>query len=566
MVRCIVIFEFTLMINLKATNALSGTMPWSLMKLASLMGALACLAQGLPASALQLDSNGGHACAVIADGQVRCWGINRLGQLGDGTTVDRLVPVVVAGPFGEATDVSVGGEHTCALLRSGDLRCWGSNARGQLGMPGAGGSASPVNVVAAGSGIVSVATGAYHTCVVKNSGAVLCWGANSYGQLGNGSTVDSAVPVSPIGLDHGVVQLATKFDHTCAVMADRTVRCWGYNYSGQVGDGTLVDRLAPATVPNVAGVDTVTAAGWRSCVLTLQAKVYCWGELEHHVFDGGIYVVSPVPVLIGGFTGRPIALSDDGDSSCIVDELGGAQCWGDNYVGQLGDGTRNYRRLPGYVVGLQQGVRQVAMGGGSACAMLVSGAVQCWGTNYLGQLGTGDRGDRNTPTLALLDYVLAPKNVVEYYNATLDHYFMTLLNVEVADLDAGDFSGWARTGLSFKAWPLAADGTSPVCRFYLPPARGDSHFYSASPGECDDVHSRYPDFFFESPEVMYIALPDAVTGACAPSTIPVFRLWNARVDTNHRYTSDPTIKAAMIAKGYIPEGYGPDGVIMCAPS
>ena len=188
--------------------------------------------------------------------------------------------------------------------------------------------------------------------------------------------------------------------------------------------------------------------------------------------------------------------------------VGGVQCWGDNFRGQLGDGTRNYRREPGYVVGLQQGVRQVAMGGGSACAMLVSGAVECWGTNYAGQLGTGDRGDSNTPKPTLLDYVLVPKDVVEYYNAALDHYFMTLLDVEVAALDGGVFSGWARTSLSFKAWPLAADATSPVCRFYMPPARGDSHFYSASPGECDDVRGRFPDFDLESSEVMYIALPD----------------------------------------------------------
>ncbi len=447
--------------------------------LAPLIVALGFLCQGPPAGALQLDSSGGHVCAVIAGGQVRCWGDNRAGQLGDGTTVDRLVPVAVAGPAGDATDIALGGEHTCALLRSGNLRCWGSNARGQLGIPGAGGSTSPVNVVAAGGGIVSVATGSEHTCILKNSGTVLCWGANSNGQLGIGSTVDSTAPVTPTGLDHGVLRLATKGGHTCAVMIDRTIRCWGYNYFGQVGDGTSADRLVPTAVPNVADVDTVTAAGWRTCVLTLQAAVYCWGDIEHHVSDGGLDVFSPVPVLVGGFTGRPNALSDDGDSSCVVDELGGVQCWGDNDVGQLGDGTRNYRRVPGYVVGLQNGVGQVAMGGGSACAMLVGGAVQCWGTNYLGQLGTGDRGDSNTPKPALLDYVLVPKDVVEYYNATLDHYFMTLLDVEVAALDAGVFSGWTRTSLSFKAWPLAADGTSPVCRFYMPPARGDSHFYSS---------------------------------------------------------------------------------------
>ncbi len=539
-----------------------GALGWR--RLAASVIAFACTAQGLPADALQLDVGGGHVCAVVADGSVRCWGGNSLGQLGDGTTVDRLVPVSLTGPVFEATAIAAGGEHSCALLPSGYLRCWGSNARGQLGLPGMTGSSSPVDIVAAGGGIKSVAAGSEHTCVLKISGAVLCWGANSHGQLGNDSTVDSSVPVSPLGLDSGVIRLATKGIHTCAVMDDRTVRCWGYNLFGQIGDGTSTDRLRPTMVPNIANVDAVTAAGWRTCVLTLDAAVSCWGDVEHHVSDGSLDVISPIPVPVGGFTGRPTAISDDGDSACIVDALGGVQCWGDNFVGQLGDGTRNYRRVPGYVVGLQQGVREVAVGG-ATCAMLVSGAIQCWGTNYSGQLGTGDRGDHNTPTPVLLDYILSPKSVVEYYNATLDHYFMTLLDVEVTDLDTGVFSGWARTGLSFKAWPLAKDGTSPVCRFYIPPADGDSHFYSASPAECDDVYSRFPDFVRESPEVMHIALPDLATGACPASTIPVFRLWNARADSNHRYTTDPAVKAAMIAKGYVAEGYGPDGVAMCAP-
>ena len=129
----------------------------------------------------------------------------------------------------------LGGEHACALLRSGNLRCWGSNAKGQLGIAGASGTMSPVNVIAAGGGIVSVATGGEHTCVLKSSGAVLCWGANSYGQLGNGSTVDSASPVLPVGLDHGVVGLASKDAHTCVVMADRT---------SAAGDTTCLARSA----------------------------------------------------------------------------------------------------------------------------------------------------------------------------------------------------------------------------------------------------------------------------------------------------------------------------------
>ena len=157
-----------------------------------------------------------------------------------------------------------------------------------------------------------------------------------------------------------------------------------------------------------------------------------------------------------------------------------------------------------------------------------------------------------------------PVAVVEYYNAALDHYFVSALAADIAALDSGQFKGWARTGLAFKAYLGPAPGTNPVCRYYLPPANGDSHFYSASPQECAEVGAKFPSFVFEAADVMYVALPDLATGACPPGLIPVYRLWNARADSNHRYTADPAVKAAMVAKGYVAEGYGPDATIMCA--
>jgi uncharacterized protein (DUF1800 family) len=157
-------------------------------------------------------------------------------------------------------------------------------------------------------------------------------------------------------------------------------------------------------------------------------------------------------------------------------------------------------------------------------------------------------------------------DVIEYYNATLDHYFISALPADITALDSGRFAGWARTGKKFGAYPSAAPGASPVCRFYLPPQNGDSHFYSASPGECDEVKAKFPSLVYESATVMYIGLPDAATGACGTGLVPVYRLWNKRADSNHRYTTERTTRDAMIAKGYVPEGYGPDGVAMCSPS
>jgi hypothetical protein len=125
--------------------------------------------------------------------------------------------------------------------------------------------------------------------------------------------------------------------------------------------------------------------------------------------------------------------------------------------------------------------------------------------------------------------------------------------------------GWRRTGRSFAAFAAFVAGHAPVCRFYLPPAAGDSHFFSASAAECADVAARFPAFVLEDPTVMYMALPDPATGACPAASEPVYRLWNARADTNHRYTTDRDVRAAMRAAGWIAEGHGPDAVALCAP-
>ena len=164
-----------------------------------------------------------------------------------------------------------------------------------------------------------------------------------------------------------------------------------------------------------------------------------------------------------------------------------------------------------------------------------------------------------------------PAVVVEYRNANLDHYFITISADEIGKLDAGLFAGWTRTGLSFKAFDAPVAGAQPVCRYYIPPVHGDSHFLSASADECAIVAQRtqsdpnYSGYVLESASAFYIRLPDVNTGLCDGNTINVYRLWNQRADSNHRYTSDPAVKARMIALGYFAEGYGADAVAMCAP-
>jgi hypothetical protein len=158
--------------------------------------------------------------------------------------------------------------------------------------------------------------------------------------------------------------------------------------------------------------------------------------------------------------------------------------------------------------------------------------------------------------------------VVEFYNRGLDHYFMSASPAEIHDLDTGVHAGWERTGLRFNAYATAIAGTSPVCRFYRAPAFGDSHFYSASPAECEATAAAHPlDWIYESPAVFYIALPDKASGACVPGTQPVWRFFNQRT-TNHRYTAEVAVHDRMVDDPvtWLQEGYGPsDPVIMCAP-
>ena len=165
--------------------------------------------------------------------------------------------------------------------------------------------------------------------------------------------------------------------------------------------------------------------------------------------------------------------------------------------------------------------------------------------------------------------------VVEFYNQALDHYFVSPLAPDIDSLDTGRFEGWSRTGLAYSAFPtLAAGGAgvNPVCRYFIPPQHGNSHFFSASPAECAVVLEwigtvpSFSGYILETPNAYYIALPNTTTGACPVGTVPVYRLWNQRFDSNHRFTTDPVVKAQMVARGYFAEGYGPDAVSMCAGS
>jgi alpha-tubulin suppressor-like RCC1 family protein len=184
-----------------------------------------------------------HTCALTSTGVVECWGANESGELGDGTTTRRTQPVTVGGLDAPAAQVDAGGAgHTCALTTAGGVECWGRNRYGQLGDGTTTDRSSPVEVSGLQSGVTQIAVGGDHVCALTDTGAIWCWGHDDNGQLGDGTTANSSVPVHVTGLGGPAAVVSAGGDHTCALMPGGGAKCWGANGNGQAGDGTMTDH------------------------------------------------------------------------------------------------------------------------------------------------------------------------------------------------------------------------------------------------------------------------------------------------------------------------------------
>lgn len=216
----------------------------------------------------------GHGCARTSSGGVQCWGKNDRGQPGDGTTIDRTAPTPVVGFDSGAIGIAAGSSHTCALTDVGGVRCWGSNSRGQLADGTTTDSPVSVAVSGLGSGIVAIAARSDHTCALATGGGVWCWGANYAGQLGDGTTTDSLVPVAVSGLGTDIVAIAPGGSHTCVLASGGGVWCWEQNNRGQLGDGTTTDSIVPVTVSGLASsVSAVATGGEHTCAVLVDGVV-----------------------------------------------------------------------------------------------------------------------------------------------------------------------------------------------------------------------------------------------------------------------------------------------------
>ena len=399
---------------------------------------------------LQLSTGNAHICALANDGGVKCWGLNAYGNLGLGDTNKRgdqpnemgvNLPEVDLGTGRTAVTLAGGGEHNCALLDDNTVKCWGYNSAGQLGLgfvasrgngPGQMGDALPTVDLGTGRTAVQMDGGAEHTCAVLDNGALKCWGANDFGQLGLGDTayrgdgpgeMGDALPAVDLGAGRTALQVSAGGFHTCALLDNLTVKCWGRNDRGQLGLGDTANRGdGPGemgnSLPAVAlgaglTVDTLAMGELHACALFTNHTVKCWGFGAFGALglgDVGDRGGAPgemgasLPAIDLG-TGRTALAIAVGHHTCALLDNLTVKCWGFGDFGQLGQGNTNWiGDSPGE---MGDSLPPIAVGTGvtpdllvamlyDTCILTTTDLVKCWGGNLNGQLGQGDniyRGD-----------------------------------------------------------------------------------------------------------------------------------------------------------------------------
>jgi alpha-tubulin suppressor-like RCC1 family protein len=349
-------------------------------------------------SSVPIAAGWNHVCAVTGEGGVMCWGNNENGQLGDGSRTDRTKPTEVKGLNAKVVALTAGLGHTCALTADGGVKCWGRNKSGQLGNGSDQRTSDVVDVAGLGSGVVAIAAGDDHTCALTAQGAVLCWGFNNFGQLGDGTYDFRTAPIAIDRLSSGTSGIAAGSGHTCAVNGGG-VLCWGNNDMGQLGDGSdTPSRAAPGAVSGLSGgIAALTGKGSHTCVLTASGAVQCWGYNKFGQLGDGTADNRSTPVALTGVDGAISALVAGWNHTCSLTTGGVLKCWGWNFYGQLGDGSTANRRQPIDVTGLSGKPVAITGGGGHTCAVLEDGSVSCWGWNERGQLGNRSNQDSVVP-------------------------------------------------------------------------------------------------------------------------------------------------------------------------
>jgi alpha-tubulin suppressor-like RCC1 family protein len=404
---------------------------------------------------VQLDVGAGHACAVFDDGRLKCWGSNNNGQLGLGDQDDRgdapgemgdQLSAVDLGKGRRVVQVSAGDQRTCAVLDDGTVKCWGYQPGGQsIGdEPGEMGDSLPA--LALPSKVKRIQRGMTHVCAILVDDTVRCWGSASWGQLGSGATTaqtpSAQLPPVDLGSGRTVKDLVLGTAHSCAILDDNTLKCWGFNDDGELGlgdtniRGDAPGQMGPA-LPHVdlgAGRTAIGVAATRApiiasipddhtCALLDDHTVKCWGS------NAGDYTLGigapgdrgdapgtmgnalPVVNLGTGRTAKAISAASSlfgSKVTCAILDTGAVKCWGTNDHGELGIGDYGPHGdtpadmgdgLPAVDLGVGRTAKSIVVGSGygtmvTTCALLDDDRVKCWGSNDNGVLGLGDTQSR----------------------------------------------------------------------------------------------------------------------------------------------------------------------------
>ncbi len=336
-----------------------------------------------------------HTCGLTAGHLVYCWGGNARGQLGDGTTTQRLTPVAVAGGL-RFRQVSSGDENTCGVTIEDIAYCWGWNIDGRLGDGTTLDRSTPVPVAGGLRFRQVVADGI--ACGLTTGDVAYCWGSNNGGRLGTGATTGSLTPVAVAGgLRFRQLSMNAGSVHTCGVTTGKLAYCWGLNFQGQLGDGTTTGRPTPVAVAGGLRFRELSLSGFHTCGVTLGNVAYCWGQnSEGQLGDGTVQNVQPTPVaVVGGLRFREVTTGNF--HTCGVATGNVAYCWGNNFNFQLGNGgSGDDGRTPGVVVGGLR-FRQLSAGGDHTCGVVSGNVAYCWGENSSGALGDGTTQSTQTP-------------------------------------------------------------------------------------------------------------------------------------------------------------------------
>jgi alpha-tubulin suppressor-like RCC1 family protein len=362
--------------------------------------------------AVALAAGNFHTCAALRDGSVRCWGMGKAGQLGDGTATQRDTPVR-AGDLADVIDLVAEGDRTCAVRRSGDVWCWGHGASAEFGDHGPDDRTRPVHIPV-WQHVRRLALAMDHDCAIVRDGRVLCRGTNTRGSLGDGTTDPRDVPVPARGLTNAA-SLGVGYAFSCAVQ-DGKILCWGWAEDGRCGDGEAADHLVPRILPDVPPARAITVGFDHACALFADGVVRCWGgNVFGQIGDGTVgTALRPTPVQHGALT---IRAGGHQTTAVLADRT--ARGWGreggdtpilwpacaDPQVRQP-IGRRNavwvagpaepYCPHPTPISALSE-VAAVTSSNLHACALLRGGQVWCWGSDAYGSLGDPATGDRDHP-------------------------------------------------------------------------------------------------------------------------------------------------------------------------